>query len=80
MASKTASSPVFHILPEHVAEVRRVADAQGLTYEVTDAQGQLGVSEFRFQAMSEGALFGLLEDVPDEAYASRAIVGDPWAS
>jgi len=79
MSSKKASPPVFQILPDHVAEVRRVADAQGLTYGVTDAEGNPGVMEFRFRSMDDEALFALMEDIPDEAYASQAIVADPWA-
>ncbi|CAN5321958.1 hypothetical protein BH09PSE1_BH09PSE1_08460 [soil metagenome] len=80
MSSKKASPPIFLILPDHVAAVRRVADAQGLTYGVADAEGLAGVTEFRFQSMDDGALFALMEDIPDEAYASRAIVGDPWTT
>ena len=77
MASKSASAPVLQILPDYVAEMRKVADAKGLTYTVVDAEG--GASEFRFQPLNDDALFALLEDVPDEAYADRAITGDPWA-
>jgi hypothetical protein len=78
MASKTSPAPILRILPDHVAAVRKVADARGLTYAVIE--GQAGVSEFRFQRLNDDALFALLEDVPDEAWADRAIVGDPWAS
>ena len=77
MASKDSSAPVLQILPDYVAEVRKVADAKSLTYTVVD--GKDGVSEFRFQRLNDDALFTLLEDVPDEAYADRAITGDPWA-
>ncbi len=77
MAAKTSSAPILQILPDYVAEVRRVADAKGVTYSVAD--GQAGATEFRFQRLNDDALFALLEDVPDEAYADRAITGDPWA-
>ncbi len=78
MASKDASAPVLQILPDYVARVRKVADTKGLTYTVVD--GADGGSEFRFQRLNDDTLFALLEDVPDEAYADRAITGDPWAS
>lgn len=77
MASKDSSAPVLQILPDYVAEVRKVADGKSLNYTV--ANGADGVSEFRFQRLNDDALFALLEDVPDEAYADRAITGDPWA-
>lgn len=77
MASKDLSAPVLQILPDYVAEVRKVAENQRLSFTVVD--GQDGASEFRFQRLNDDALFALLEDVPDEAYADRAITGDPWA-
>jgi len=77
MTAKTSTVPVLQILPDYVAEMRKVADAKGLAYTVVE--GQAGVSEFRFQRLNDDALFALLEDVPDEAYADRAITGDPWA-
>jgi hypothetical protein len=77
MAAKTSSAPILQIMPDYVAEVRRVADAKGMTYSVTEGQGG---SEFRFERLNDDALFALLEDVPDEAWADRAITGDPWTS
>jgi hypothetical protein len=77
MAAKGSSAPILQILPDYVAEMRKVADGKGLTYTVVE--GQAGSSEFRFQRLNDDALFALLEDVPDEAYADRAITGDPWA-
>ncbi len=77
MAAKTSSAPILQILPDYVAEMRRVADAKGLSYTVVEGPG--GASEFRLQRLNDDALFALLEDVPDEAYADRAITGDPWA-
>jgi hypothetical protein len=77
MAAKSSPAPILQILPDHVAGMRKVADARGLTYTVVE--GQNGVSEFRFQRLNDDALFALLEDVPDEAWADRAITGDPWA-
>ena len=78
MASKDSSAPVLQILPDYVAEVRKVAESQRLSFTVVD--GADGAAEFRFQRLNDDALFALLEDVPDEAYADRAITGDPWAS
>jgi hypothetical protein len=78
MASKDSSAPVLQILPDYVARVRKVAETQRLSFTVSD--GQDGAAEFRFQRLNDDALFALLEDVPDEAYADRAITGDPWAS
>ena len=77
MASKDSSAPVLQILPDYIVEVRKVAESKGLSFTVVD--GADGVSEFRFQRLNDDALFALLEDVPDEAYADRAITGDPWA-
>ena len=77
MASKDSSAPVLRILPDYVAEVRKVAESQRLSFTVVD--GADGAAEFRFQRLNDDALFALLEDVPDEAYADRAITGDPWA-
>ncbi len=74
MAKRKPPPPIFHIVAAREAEIREIADRDGLKYAVSEVEGRPGIVEFRFQSMDDSVLIGLMGRVPPDAFAYKAVV------
>jgi hypothetical protein len=67
--------PVFHILTQKEADVRVIAEQLNLSCSITALEGRPEITEFRFEPMDDEQLYGLVNAIPLDAFAYRAVVG-----
>ncbi len=67
--------PIIHILRDHCDLVRSIVGERGLQCTIETVEGRPNIVAFRFGRLSDTAIIGLMDAIPEQAHSNKAIIG-----